>query len=80
MKTVHQLLDAKGRDVWTIDPGATVYDAIHLMAEKEVADLLGIPFDEVMQTAMTPLAYTIGTDFKPAKGREVGDILHVDAW
>ena len=40
MKTVHQLLDAKGRDVWTIDPGATVYDAIHLMAEKEVGALL----------------------------------------
>lgn len=42
MNTVHQLLDGKGRDVWSIGPDASVYDAIHLMAEKQIGALLVI--------------------------------------
>ena len=40
MKTVEQILDAKGSDVWSITPEATVLEAIKLMAEKEVGALL----------------------------------------
>jgi CBS domain-containing protein len=40
MKTVEQILDAKGSDVWSIAPDASVLDAIKLMAEKEVGALL----------------------------------------
>lgn len=40
MTTVNQLLQAKGRDVWSIDPGASVYDALKLMAEKDIGALL----------------------------------------
>jgi CBS domain-containing protein len=40
MATVNQLLDSKGRDVWSIDPAATVFDAIKLMAEKGIGALL----------------------------------------
>jgi nitroreductase len=58
----------------------TAWTTIHLMFEREIAELLGIPFDSVMQTALTPLAFTIGTDFKPARGREVAGALHVDGW
>ncbi len=58
----------------------TCWTTVHLMHEREVAELLGIPFDAVVQTALSPLAYTIGTDFKPAKGREVAGVMHVDAW
>ncbi len=29
--------------------------------------MLGIPFDKVTQAGLFPIAYTIGTDFKPAK-------------
>lgn len=39
-----------------------------------------IPFDRIMQTALSPLAYTLGTDFKPARGRRLEDALHVDSW
>ena len=35
--------------------------------EQQVAELLGIPFDKVSQAGLFPIAYTIGTDFKPAK-------------
>ncbi|MEE9596550.1 MAG: CBS domain-containing protein [Acidiferrobacterales bacterium] len=40
MKTVQQILDAKGSDVWSITPDASVLEAIKLMAEKEVGALL----------------------------------------
>ncbi|MEE8167173.1 MAG: nitroreductase family protein [Myxococcota bacterium] len=49
----------------------------HLWREKELADLLGIPYDRYMQTGLFPIAYTIGTDFKPAYRKPVNDVL---AW
>jgi nitroreductase len=58
----------------------TSWTTLHLLHEQEIAELLGIPFDTVMQTALSPLAYTVGTDFKPAKGRDLEGALHVDAW
>lgn len=42
MKTIQQLLDLKGRDVWSVAPGASVYDAIALMATKHVGALMVI--------------------------------------
>jgi CBS domain-containing protein len=36
MKTVRDLLEAKGREVWSVSPDATVYEALSLMAEKGV--------------------------------------------
>lgn len=40
MVTVGDLLRSKGRDVWTIEPGKTVYDALLLMSDKEVGALV----------------------------------------
>ncbi len=37
---VKKLLDFKGHDVYSISPDATVYDALHLMAEKEIGALV----------------------------------------
>jgi CBS domain-containing protein len=39
MTTVRQLLDQKGRTVWTIRPDDTVFDAIAKMAEKDIGSL-----------------------------------------
>ena len=39
-KTVGQLLDAKGTEVWSIAPDATVYDALRLLAEKNIGALV----------------------------------------
>ncbi|HEM45805.1 MAG TPA: nitroreductase family protein [Alphaproteobacteria bacterium] len=58
----------------------TSWTTIHLMFERQVADLLGIPYDEITQVALSPLAYTKGTDFKPARRKPIDDVLHVDAW
>ena len=40
MKTVTQLLEAKGREVHTIGPAARVIDALKLMADKDVGALV----------------------------------------
>lgn len=57
----------------------TALTTLHLMAEKEVAQILGIP-DDVMQVALLPVAYTMGTDFKPAERPPVSEITHWDSW
>ena len=40
MVSVGQLLRSKGNEVWSITPETTVYDAIKVMADKEVGALL----------------------------------------
>ncbi len=39
MKTVRQLLDSKEGQVWSIGPDASVYEALVLMAEKQIGAL-----------------------------------------
>lgn len=46
-KTVGQLLDAKGTETWTIGPDATVFEALQLLAEKNIGALVVIDDDEV---------------------------------
>jgi CBS domain-containing protein len=40
MMTVQQLLEKKGRTVWSVEPGATVYEALELMAERNIGAVL----------------------------------------
>ena len=40
MKLVQHLLDIKGADIVTIDEGASVFDAIKLMADHSIGSLL----------------------------------------
>ena len=40
MKTVRDILKAKGTAVWCVEPDATVFDALKRMAEKEVGALV----------------------------------------
>jgi CBS domain-containing protein len=48
MITVRQLLRAKGHDVWHIAPDASVYDALKLMADKEVGALLVLEGEDLI--------------------------------
>ena len=43
----------------------TCWTTVHLYYELEAAK--SIPFDKVSQAALIPVAYTLGTDFKPAQ-------------
>ena len=58
----------------------TAWTTVHLMMEKQVADIAGIPFDEVQQVCLTPVAFTKGTDFKPAMRPDPETIIHWDSW
>jgi nitroreductase len=58
----------------------TSWTSLHLMFEEEAANVLGIPFAEVSQGALTPVAFTKGTDFKPAPRQDLDPIVHVDGW
>lgn len=40
MKTIKQVLRQKGNDIWSVTLDSMVYDALKLMAEKEVGALL----------------------------------------
>jgi nitroreductase len=58
----------------------TAWTTVHLMMEQQVADIVGIPFDSVQQACLSPLAYTVGTDFKPAARPAADSIIHWDTW
>jgi nitroreductase len=58
----------------------TVLTGIHLVYEREAAEILGIPYERVTQAALIPVAYTIGTDFKPAKRKPLAEVVHRDRW
>jgi len=47
MKLVQHLLDAKGDEIISISPDASVFDAIKLMADKAVGSLLVMENDEL---------------------------------
>jgi CBS domain-containing protein len=48
MKTVRDILKAKGSDVWWVDPNATVFDALQRMAEKEVGALVVMQGEQIV--------------------------------
>jgi nitroreductase len=53
---------------------------LHLHSEREVADLVGIPFDAYTQAALLPVAYTMGTDFRLAKRPPADTFVHWNRW
>jgi nitroreductase len=60
----------------------SAWTTIHLIleGEKKAAEILGIPHDKITQGGLFPIAYTIGTDFKPAKRLPLEKVLHWDKW
>ncbi len=55
------------------------YTTLHLGLEAEAAELLGIP-PHMTQAGLLPVAYTKGTDFKPAKRPPVSEITYLDTY
>lgn len=58
----------------------TAWTTAHLTFEREVAEVIGIPYDTVVQAALTPVAYTVGTNFLPARRAPTHDFIHWDMW
>ena len=40
MTTIAQLLNAKGDQIWSVEPKATIFEALEIMSEKEIGALL----------------------------------------
>jgi nitroreductase len=58
----------------------TSWTTIHLFFEQEAAELLGIPYSEVTQAALIPVAYTQGLNFTPATREPLESSLHWNGW
>ena len=57
----------------------SVITSFHVVHEREAAEILSIP-DDLMQVALLPVAYTRGTEFKPAHRPPAETIVHWNAW
>jgi nitroreductase len=59
---------------------ATAWTSVHLDAEAEVADILGLP-PTIRQAALIPTAHPVGDEFRPARRRRsLDEVLLVDRW
>jgi nitroreductase len=58
----------------------TCWTTLHLFEEQAVAELIGIPYQTVRQACLTPLAFTRGTDFRPADRPPADTVIHWDTW
>ena len=59
---------------------STAWTSLHLAYEREAAAVLGIPYEQVMQVALIPVAHTIGTGFKPGPRIPKDQRVHWDSW
>jgi nitroreductase len=57
----------------------SAWTTIHLTYEREVGEELGIP-DTFSQVALLPVAYTLGTRFRPAARPPADQITYWDGW
>ncbi|MEN3317870.1 MAG: hypothetical protein V7643_1271 [Mycobacterium sp.] len=57
----------------------SVWTTMHLAKEREVGELLGIPATAT-QAALFPVAYTIGTDFRPASRPPAETVTFWNTW
>jgi nitroreductase len=53
---------------------------LHLVHEREAAELLGIDFHTTAQVALLPVAFTKGTDFRPAQRPAPESITYWNRW
>jgi nitroreductase len=58
----------------------SAWTTIHLHKEREMAELLGIPYEEHTQAGLFPVAYTIGTDFRAASREHSDETIHWNHW
>jgi len=58
----------------------TAWTTLHLRHEREAAAILGIPYEQFTQAALIPVAYALGTEFKPAHREPLASIVHWDKW
>jgi nitroreductase len=60
----------------------SAWTTLHLVGdgERQAAEILGIPYQQYSQGGLFPIAYTKGTDFRPAKRLPVEQVMHWNHW
>ncbi len=58
----------------------SAWTTVHLHKAREMAELLGIPHESTVQAGLFPVAYTLGTDFKPAPRRSAREVTYWNGW
>lgn len=58
----------------------TCWTGVSLNDEARTAQVVGIPIDRVTICAVSPVAYTKGTDFRPALRPAPDEVIHWDGW
>jgi nitroreductase len=53
----------------------SAWTTAHILREREMAELLGIPIAEYTQVGLFPIAYTIGTEFHKAGRKPVAEVV-----
>jgi len=79
MKTVRQLLGEKGRQVWSIQPTDSVYDAIKMMADREIGVLVVTEGGQMVGIiSERDYARKVILEGKSSRDTPVGDIMTTD--
>ena len=78
MATVKQLLQGKGHDIWSIGPEASVYDAIELMADKEVGALVVMEGSSLVGVlSERDYARKVVLQGRSSKGTKINEIMTI---
>jgi CBS domain-containing protein len=76
MRTVEQLLQVKGTDIWSIEPLTTAYNALEIMAEKNVGALLVMEKEKVVGIfSERDYARKVILKDKSSKNTSVGELM-----
>lgn len=74
--TLSDVLNAKGHSVWSVSPGCSAYEALELMAEKDVGALVVIDQDKVIgMFSERDYARKLALKGKSSKETAVADIM-----
>jgi CBS domain-containing protein len=85
MRTVEQLLQVKGTDIWSIAPLTTAYNALQIMAEKNVGALLVMEKEKLVGIfSERDYARKVILKEKSSKNTSVGglmtrEVIYIDA-
>ncbi len=53
----------------------SAWTTLTLVREREMAEVLGIPYEKWMQVGLFPIAHTVGTDFRPTPRKPASEIM-----
>ena len=76
MRTIEQLLQVKGTDIWSIEPLTTAYNALQIMAEKNVGALLVMEKEKLVGIfSERDYARKVILKEKSSKNTSVGELM-----